>query len=348
MLETFLRLCNSCDDAIADQESSLFQELSSRNALPTNLVDERIFRHCAIVTQLYRIYEGFAESSLSFWLSRLPRYQTFSSFPEAFKNAYRHGIAQVIQNIHRRRYRHLTLSSVLETYLASVRDDTSWELVDDALTSHDANLRHSEFVSMFTSVGLEGIWHALEENTNIINYKAENDSDKSLEQLILDLVTFRNDAAHGTPDDILGPAALNEWISFVRAFCRALADVITHRIVNAEATYKPNTVIGRVTETFENNVVIVTCEVGVLRVGESIYFLRESDCTNAHIESLQLNDINHEELHIDQTGIEVGMRTSIKVRRNSRLVRIEERTDMGEQSVSAEAPILAESATDEE
>jgi hypothetical protein len=230
----------------------------------------------------------------------------------------------------------------LEKYLASVKGDPSWEFVDDALTSHDANLRHSEFVSMFTSVDLEGIWHALEENTHILNHKAESDSNKSLEQIVLDLVTFRNDAAHGIPDDILGPDALNEWISFVRAFCRALADVITHRIVSAEATYNPNCVIGKVTKAFESNRVIVTCELGALRVGESIYFLREKDCMNAQIESLQLNDINHEEIHIEHRGVEVGMRTSIQVRRKSRLVRLEDRNNASGHSTSADVQTIAE------
>jgi hypothetical protein len=166
-----------------------------------------------------------------------------------------------------------------------------------------------------------------------------------LEQLVLDLVTFRNDAAHGVPDDILGPDAHNEWIGFVRVFCRALADVITHRIVSAEATYKPNSIIGTVTETFSNNIVVVTCELGTLRTGESIYFLREKDCTNAVIESLQLNDVNHEEVRIDQSGTEVGMKTSIRVRRNSRLVRIEGREAPSEQSISGDVSIVPEPLT---
>jgi hypothetical protein len=344
VLDTYLRLCNSCDDAIANHESALFQELSSRNALPTNLAEERIFRHCAIMTQLYGIYELFAESTLSFWLSRLPRYQAFPDLPEAFKNAYREGIAHVIRNIERRRYRHLTLPSVLGKYLASVQGDSSWEFVDDALTSHESNLRHSQFVRMFNSVGLEGVWQSLEENTHIIEHKAESDSNKSLEQLVLDLVTFRNEASHGAPDEILGSDVLNEWIGFVRAFCSALADVITHRVVSAEATYKPNSVIGTVTETLRDNIVIVTCELGMLRVGESIYFLREKDCTNAKIESLHLNDVNHEEIHIDQIGIEVGVKTSIKVRGNTRLVRLEDRHDASGQLISGDVRVLPDSS----
>jgi hypothetical protein len=292
--------------------------------------------------QLYAIYEWFVESTLSFWLSRLPRYQAFPDLPEAFRNAYRYGIARVIQNIDHRRYRHLSLSSVLEKYLTSVQGASSWEFVNDALTSHEANLRHSEFEKMFNSVGLEGIWHSLEENHHITDHKTETDTNKSLEQLILDLVTFRNEASHATPDEILGSDALNEWIAFVRAFCSSLADVITHRVVRAEATYKPNSVIGTVTEILRDNIVIVTCVPGTLRVGESIYFLRERDCTKAIIESLQLNDANHKEIHIDQSGIEVGVQTSIKVRGNPRMVRIENRSNASDQLGTNDGQVIPE------
>lgn len=150
------------------------------------------------------------------------------------------------------------------------------------------------------------------------------DSDKSLEQTLLDLVNFRNDASHGYPDEILGLDTLSEWIAFISALCNALADVITHRLVSAEANHRPDSVVGVVTETFKDNRAVVTCDRGILTIGNSVYFLRERDCTEAIIESLQLDDVDQAEVRIDRPGLEVGIRTSSTIRRKSRLIRVEE------------------------
>ena len=324
VLENFLHLCAACDDAIARPETELSRELAARAALASDLTAERVFRHCAVVTQLYSIYEWFAEAVLGFWLARLPRYQNFSDLPEPFRNAYRYGMVQVIQNIDKRRYRHLSLAVVLETYLRSVRGLGPWEFVNDALTVHDANLRRGELEKMFNSAGLENVWRSLEDNAQIIRHTTESDSNKSLEQTLLDLVNFRNDASHGYPDEILGLDTLSEWIAFVGAFCNALADVLTHRVVTIEAKHRPDSIVGVVTETFRDNRAVVTCDRGLLAVGNRVYFLRERDCTEATIESLQLDDIDQAEVHIDQPGLEVGIRTSSPIRRKSQLIRIEE------------------------
>jgi hypothetical protein len=326
VLENFLRLCDAVDEVGSDPSSALFRELQVLGIREPNITEDRVFRHCAVMTQLYGLYESFSESMLSAWLFRLPRYYALPDLPEGFKNAYRHGIARIIQNVDHRRYRHISLPGVVEKYLAALQGASPWEFVNEALTLHDANLRQSEFVTMFNSVDLTGVWQSLEKNAHILNFKAETDSDESLENLVLDLVTFRNEASHGTPDEILGSDTLREWVAFVRAFCSALADVITHRIVAAEVANQPESVIGIVTETFKNNTVVAICDRGSLSVGETIYFLRQSDCTSAAIESLQLNDVPQLEIHIDGPGVEVGVRTSTRVHKNARLVRLKEAT----------------------
>lgn len=323
VLANFLRLCTACDEAREQPVSVFSQELLARNALPGDLAQERTFRHCSIITQLYAIYEFFAEACIAFWLARLPRYQSFSELSAQFKNTYRYGLGRIIQDIDKRRYRNLSLPVVLEKYLNSLRDDSPWELVNEALTFHATNLRRADLEKLFGSAGIDGVWHSLEIHDKLRAQLIEADWNKSLEQMILDLVTFRNDASHGTPDEILGLEILGEWIAFVKGFCDALADVITHRIVKAEASHLPESVLGVVTETLHGNIVIATCNHGLIRVGDGFYFLREADCTMAEIESIQVNDVDQEAIQIDQAGLEIGLRTSKEVGLNSRLVLIE-------------------------
>ena len=292
VLNRFLSICNACDEAAANVGDSLYAELSTRTDLTLNLREEKVFRHCAIVNQLYSIYETFSKAVLGVWLSRLPRYKSFQDLPLNFRNAYRFGIARIIQDSEQRRYRHITLIDVLGKYLSSLRGESPWEFIGEALTSHDRNLRRSEFERLFHSVGLEGVWSSLERNSTITSLTFDGDANKSLERMILDLVIYRNDASHGTPDEILGIDTLREWIAFIKAFCEALAGFVTHRIVHEEASNIPEAVYGVVTQTFRNNVAIIKCDRGILQVGDHFFFLRKSDCTRARIDSLQVNSIN--------------------------------------------------------
>jgi hypothetical protein len=320
VLENFLRVYDALDDVSLDPTSPIYTELSSKGIVQTDLIEDRVFRHCAVIIQLYGLYEWFAESMVSFWLLRLPRYQKLTDLPESFKNAYRYGIGRIVQNIDHRRYRHLSLPDVLEKYLTSMQGASRWELVNDALTFHDANLRMNEFTAMFACVELDGVWHEIERSAQIAAFKSANDLDESLESLILDLVTFRNEASHGTPDEILGSNALRTWISFIEVFCIALAGVITRRVVVSEISHRPDSVLGVVTETFGNNILVAICDRGSIKVGDNIYFLRDTDCVQATVESLQLNDIDQSEVTIHQAGLEVGLRTSKKIHKRAQLI----------------------------
>lgn len=323
VLNRFLTLCDACDEAVVYPEGATQQELVARPAHGYNLREEKVFRHCATITQLYGIYEAFTEASLAFWLTRLPRYQLFPNLPQAFRNAYRCGIARVIQDSEKRRYRHVELDDVLGKYLASLRGESPWELVGDALTAHDSNLRRSEFEQLLHSAGLDGVWSSLERNPSVARLTTEGDANKTLEQMILDLVTFRNDAAHGTPDEILGVDTLRDWVAFVKAFCDGLAEFLTHRIVHEEAEHKPETVCGIVTETFRHNVSIAKCDHGTLHVGDYFYFMRATDSTYARIDSLQVKGVSCESVIIEHQGFEVGIQTSVRVPIKAKLVRVD-------------------------
>ncbi|MFO7665521.1 MAG: MAE_28990/MAE_18760 family HEPN-like nuclease [Desulfobacterales bacterium] len=322
VLNRFLSICDLCDEVASNAEGALFSEISRRANLSANLREEKIFRHCAIVNQLYSIYEAFAEAVLGVWLSRLPHYKLFDELPNGFKNSYRCGIARIIQDSEKRKYRHVSLIDVLDRYLSSLRGETPWEFVGEALIAHDRNLRRSELEQLFHSAGLIGVWSALERNPAITCLTVYGDSNKSLEQMILDLVTYRNDASHGTPDEILGIDTLREWIVFVKAFCESLASFIAHRIGNEQALSMPETVYGVVTETFRNNIAIIKCDRGIIREGEYLYFLRDADCTRARINSIQVNDVNQDSVEIKHEGFEVGIQTSVKVPRSSRVLKI--------------------------
>jgi hypothetical protein len=69
-----------------------------RGLSPVHSQEERIFRHCTVINELYRTYEEFVESILEFWLLRVPRYLKFSQLDNSLHNAYRHGMSRIIKD----------------------------------------------------------------------------------------------------------------------------------------------------------------------------------------------------------------------------------------------------------
>lgn len=316
-IENYIVICSLLDkekDKSENQSSGVFIQAFSPS---TDWSEERIFRHRNIVIQLYSIYEWFSEQALAHWVAQLPRNQKFVDLPIHLQNTYRYGISRTIREIGKGRYKHLELGGILEKYFKSVRGDSSWDIVDEALVFHQSNLRREEFVSLFGGAGLGNIWSPLENSKSIVEYQSSAESGRSLEQMVRDLVDYRNAANHGYPDEILSLETLREWVQFVVAFCKALADVIVHRMVAAHVEKNPNEILGIVTEKFSNNIIVVICDRGDFEVGESLYFLREKDCSVVEIQNIQLNDEDHQKIKVNKKGTEIGLKISAPVAKNA-------------------------------
>ena len=321
VIDNYLLLCETCDKAVADPESQLHSVLSIHSILPSKLQQEKTFRHCAVVTQLYSIYEQFCKEVLEFWLTRLPDYTIFPNLKESFRNAYRNGIAKIISS-NSDRYRNLDVTEVVKKLLISLEGKTPWEFVVYALTAHDRNLRREEFEKLFNSVDLSGAWGWIEKDLDVESLTLKSSSNRTLEQTIQDLVTYRNDASHGFPDEILGIDELREFAAFLIVFCKALAEFITHKILQQECLYKPGSILGKVTHTYSDNILIATCNGGEFRTGDKLYFFREKGYVLARIESLQVNKKNRSEVIVDKAGFELGICTSVAVPKNSTIVSV--------------------------
>jgi len=110
----------------------------------------------------------------------------------------------------------------------------------------------------------------------------------------------------------------------VRVFCEELAQIVTHRVVQCEADSNPQSIIGIVTEQYSNNIVVAKCNGGHLRVGQQLYFLKVNSCARATIESIQLNGVDAPELTINDNELEVGIKTSSRVSKNSKIIMIQD------------------------
>src|SRR5262245_32532837 len=66
----------------------------------TDSLQWRIFAHCASVTRLYALYEGFVYELVSAWLKLVPSlYASYSELPDAIVNQHRVGVGTLLQKL---------------------------------------------------------------------------------------------------------------------------------------------------------------------------------------------------------------------------------------------------------
>lgn len=305
-IDAFLDWCEILDSADAEAKRKI-NELGIRRS---PIREEHAFRQCAVITQLYSTYETFVEAALAFWLSKMPLY--FQSVPDGLKNKYRLGISKIIRDIDRRQYRHLELSDVLTKFLKSVNPDSEWSFVTDALTMHENNLRRTELEGLFNTATYDSFWHDLENNLSHIY--------KSLENHLEDFVNYRNEAAHGSPDELISLGALRDWIEFVVIVCKSIADIITLKILHLEKEKHPDCILGEVIHKYSGNISIVKCVRGSLYIGQQIFFVKEKSYVSTEVLSLQLDEIDISRIEVKNES-EVGGRTKGEVKKESKRIK---------------------------
>ena len=143
-----------------------------------------------------------------------------------------------------------------------------------------------------------------------------------LENLLREFVDERNDSAHGDVTDIHSIAGLRERIGLVKTICHAISRIVSHRILQNEVKLLIP-VIGEITETYSQNVCVVTCSRGEIRVGSKYYFVREVDYVDATVRSIRLNDVDCAAVRIKKGQMEVGIRADANLSLKMKMVSID-------------------------
>jgi hypothetical protein len=105
--------------------------------------------------------------------------------------------------------------------------------------------------------------------------------------------TQSNEAAHGTPPDILYSESLLELCSFVEALCEALTELMTYQVIQKQESVGQAKEMGTITEWFKTPkaAIVKMQEITSLSVGGSLFLISEAYCELTKIESIQVNDL---------------------------------------------------------
>ncbi|MEG4057113.1 MULTISPECIES: MAE_28990/MAE_18760 family HEPN-like nuclease [unclassified Microcoleus] len=275
----------------------------------------RIYDRSAVVTRLYAIYERFVEDLISDWLRRMPDLvPRYSDLGQTVQNTHQEGIGRLLIDIKKNRFQHLSVEKVVQGLSCGITDTGKYELLPDAFLLHEQNLRKEVLETVLKNAGIDEAWKWVINHKEIKYFVEEvRGSQNTAEGELKQLVDYRNKAAHGSTDEILGTQELLDLGDFVEALCKSLADLVTYNIILLQSNRGLVREIGEITEWLKKQQAYVAQVKGVttLTVGERVFLVlvnnKLSYCYSAKIESIQLYDIsqNHVEITSEE---EVGLK----------------------------------------
>ena len=287
--------------------AALIEEIPSKD-------EWRIYDHCAVVTRLYAIYERFVEDLISDWLRLMPDLvPRYSDLEEKIQNTHREGIGRLLIDIKKNRFQHLSVEKVVQGLSCGITDTGKYELLPDAFLLHEQNLRKEVLETVLKNAGIDEAWKWVINHKEIKYFVEEvRGSQNTAEGELKQLVDYRNKAAHGSTDEILGTQELLDLADFVEALCKSLADLVTYNIILRQINRGLVREIGKITEWFKKpQAGVAKVKEVTLTVGEGVFLVLVNDelsyCYSAKIESIQLNDISHNHVEITSEA-EVGLK----------------------------------------
>lgn len=216
----------------------------------------RVYDHCATVTRLYAIYERFVEDLVSEWLEILPElFPRYSDLEDKIKTTHQIGVGRLLLDLKKNRYEHLSIEKVIRGLFRGVTDTEKYDLLPHAFLVHEQNLRKDILDKLLADAGISNAWNWIDKHKAIKNFiKDIRGNQNTAEGELNELISYRNDAAHGAPiDDFLGSNALLELCDFVENLCQSLAELATYKVIERKKIIGQAKEIGEITEWFKKS-----------------------------------------------------------------------------------------------
>ncbi len=285
----------------------------------------RTLDHATAMTSLYGAYERFVYDLLKEWLSYLPTiHPRYLDLHAGMRKAHRLGTATILQRIEHRRYQHLSIIDILSDLAAASDGVHPYVLLPEAFFSEDENLRREPLERLFARVGIQDIRSWISGHPEVLDFITNvRGSGNTAESELAEFVGYRNDAAHGNIDEVLGLNAILEIATFIERLCEAISQLVRRTLLKGYVDTGRATVLGKVTEIFHRGATAIgTMKACRIHVNDQVIIDAPDQCSMATVTSLQNHGIDCQEV-VAIEGQEVGMRLSVRVRKNVVIARVE-------------------------
>lgn len=285
----------------------------------------RYFSVASSVTQLYAIYEGFVETSISDYLDLLSECIQFSDLSEGFKKEYRTGISYVLNKIGQGKYLNTNHQNVVKWYHDALNDKKKYRFVSDALTRHEQNLRLNVLDSMLSRIDI-AVFQSWANNHSVIKdlYPDEGLTYSLFESEVKNFVQLRNDVSHGSLDSLEGRDNLERLCDLTSSLIKLVSSLLRKIMLEKMSNNKKAIKLGEVTESFgRNGAFIAKLNNKIeLSLGDTIYFDNNNGCYEQVIDSMRKDDISINTITSDSDDFELGIKCADLVKVKTSMYRI--------------------------
>lgn len=286
-----------------------------------NLTDWRVYDHSGAVTRIYSIYGRFVDQLIAAWLAKLPALvERYEDLDEHLRKAYQFGIGRLLTQLDKRRFRRLSAHDVVRVIHDGLSGAPSYKLIPEAFLNTEYNYHAKVLSDTFKSVGIDNIIEWLTASRFIKRFITEVRGEaNTLVSELSSFIDYRNDAAHGYIDNVLGPEALSELVHFIRMLCAALREAVSDAVLTH--LYRRGEVIdcGEITEFFARpQAVVAVLTTGAFSVGDDIMLRGKHYCRSAQISSIHLESVDHGSIEVTartEVGLKLGddMRIGLRI-----------------------------------
>jgi len=171
---------------------------------------------------------------------------------------------------------------------------------------------------LFTDAGIVNTWQWVVNHRKVKNFIEEiRGNQNTAEGELNQLISYRNEAAHGVVDEIMGTQELLDLCDFIKALCQALAELVTYHIIQKQTSTGKAKEIGEITRWFDKKrAVRARIKNSNLSRGTNVFLVSETSsyCRLAKIESIQVNNNSLESIEIT-SETEVGFKFDIDAKK---------------------------------
>ena len=230
-------------------------------------------------------------------------------------------MGQILLDQDKQRYQKLDIAGVISAASDAMADKAGYQLQPEALFRAEQNLRMAEVQRLFGQCGLSGIDAWITSHSAVEEFfAAQSRLSETAASELKQIVDYRNEAAHGDVDDVLGTEVLIEFTHFFEALCRSIVDFIQHDTLRRAKELGRATVVGVISERFRNGIVVAKVTNATLSVGDGLYIFGKGLTMMVEVQSIQLNDADVQTATIvDET--EVGLGIGVRAKAGFELVR---------------------------
>lgn len=269
---------------------------------------------------MYAVYERFVEDLISAWLGNLPQLvENYLELDDKIQNTHREGVGRILLEFKKDRFKYFSINQVIRgLFYGTTTHHKNYELLPEAFLLHDQNLRKDILEKLFADAGIADTWKWVMNHRKVKHFVEEiRGNQNTAEGELNQLISYRNEAAHGVVDQILGTQELLDLGDFIKALCQALAELVTYQIIQKQISIGKAKEIGEVTEWFQKSkAAVAIINNSNLSIGTNVFLVSETSsyCRSATIESIKINHISLKRIEIF-SEIEVGLKFDIDAKK---------------------------------